>query len=178
MTRGAGHLLHHVPRELRPLACWRIAVAAVFCLVPGAMFLRMQAYVTAEALRGNAFDIGPPQVGPVLAVALPALLAIPTAGVVYLLLSRPRAGAVAALMHDALMVGLLAQAAWALSGGVQYLEPGARELVGLLACGVGAFAAEAVWLGLTLRLPVPGLAIAAAYLLSLFAIGRQLLLGA
>jgi hypothetical protein len=170
--------MRHIPAEMRPLVWWRVSVAAAFCLVPGMMFLRMQAQVTVEALRGNAFDIGPPHVGAVLGVALPALLALPTAAVVYILLSRPRAGAVAALMHDALLVGLLAQAAWALSGGVQYLEPGARELLGLLTCGVGAFAAEAVWLGLTLRLPVPGLSIAGAYVLCVLAIGRQLLLAA
>jgi hypothetical protein len=145
-----------------PLVVWRVAVAGAFCAVPALVFLRMEAQVTHEALVGGALEIAPPNTELVLGVGLGMLLAVPPAGVAYLLLVDPREGAAGVLAHDALMVGLFAGAV-ALRANTLEVFPSAVRWGPHAVAAAGLFAAEALWVSARIRKPWVGVALALVY---------------
>lgn len=142
---------------------WRVALALAMCGAPTVLYFVMQAIVTREAALGRAFEIRPPDAPLVLATAGLGVLSLAGWGVVAVLLTRPREGPAAALLHDWLQVVLLGGCLALFAGDIPLLAPEGRLTLGLAAMATGLFAAEGVWLCARAGWASAGAALALAY---------------
>ncbi len=149
----------------RAFALYRAIVAALWCGFPSLGYLWMEKQVTVEALRGNAFTIAAPQLLPVLGVAGTATLGLAALAAAYLLWTDPRAGRAAVLLHDALLVALLAGTVYLVRTTFAPASQPLRESIGASALLTGLFAAEGLFVARWSRQPAAGVALALAYAL-------------
>lgn len=148
-----------VGREWRAYRLLRSAIGVLWCAIPSGAYLWLEQYVAAEALRGNALVIGPPDIAPVLGTALGGLIGVAALGVGWLLWTDPRSGMRAIVLHDALLIALLALAA-ATCRGLESLPP---WRTGAATIATGLFAAEGVMVAGWLRKPSWAVMLTVAY---------------
>ncbi len=153
------------------LLTWRAAVLLLGCGVPSAIYLWMERILYREALAGRALEIRDPQLALVLGVAACGAVGLVAAGVLYLMVMEPRAGLIAAVMHDGLQIALLAGAVVLMWPDLPGLAGDARTSLGGCALATGLFAAEAVLVCLWRRWRVCAGVFAAAYLVTVGALG-------
>jgi hypothetical protein len=140
---------------------YRTAVAVLWCGFPAAGYVWMEEHVAVEAVRGNAFEIAEPQLMPVLAIAGAGVLGLAALAVAYMVWAEPDDAPRAALLHDALLVGLLAGSVLFARSEVPAHQPGMATVA--VALATGWFTAEAVVLARWIRKMPWGAALALAY---------------